>query len=898
MTAVPATAPTTNLDHALAYARRGWRVIPIPPGRKHPAVAAWQREGTTDEAKIRHWWIKAPYYGIGIVCGPTSGVWVLDVDNANGKQGDESLIDLLDAYGPLPATYEVITGSGGRHLYFAWPDDGSDIRNDQSGRLGTDLDVRGEGGQVLAPPTIHPNGQPYEHEASSPLELAQAPGWLLGLLRHEPVASAPRPAALDAGDRPGDRWGAATPWDEILLVDGWTKLRPGPGGEDRWCRPGKDAREGPSATVGYGGSDVLKVFSSSLGHMGLRAEHTYTKLGYLAATRFGGDHAAAAAHLARNGWGSDVRSLVGGTAPAPLPPVAAPVEAEAWGDPLPWPTMAPLPPFPLTSLPAWVANHAVAAAEARQVPVDLCATLAIGSLAAAATGRAVVALHEDWHEPMALYLVCAMRSGAGKSPAEKAMVDWLRRWERERIAKTAEANQRAVTATDKAKRTLERLTKNEASSVDEILAADAAYQAAQAEVIPTPRLIIDDTTPEAVASLLAHHGERLAVLSTEADLFDSLLRGTPAQRPNLNVYLKAWSGDELRRDRKGGSETGPESTILKNPLLTVSVTVQPSVLARLLTDAEMVGRGFAARFMVSAPTDLMGGRDQRRRFRSRSTGTSAAYEANAVALADRWSRWSNPAHLHLDDGAALAFEDFLVELEPSLAIGAELEDLAEWAAKLTASVARYAGLLHLCEDDPGAPVSAATMRRAIELGRYWLAHALGVARSGEDQTTRQARAVLESVAASGASIVSLRDIQNGCRQPGIGLDKVADYEPAVALLIDHGWLRPVDNGEWRNPTGMKRSRSPRFEILPSVVGSSPDAVLARVARSASMGERDSLSSPTPPPTPEGHALRATRATAEGAVDNPEPAEGPSRPRGLDQILGVDDADTDHEETHP
>ena len=80
---------------------------------------------------------------IGIATGHASRIWVLDVDIADGKRGDETLAALEATHGPLPDTHEVVTGSGGRHLYFAWPD-GIDIRNDQSGRLGPGLDIRGE----------------------------------------------------------------------------------------------------------------------------------------------------------------------------------------------------------------------------------------------------------------------------------------------------------------------------------------------------------------------------------------------------------------------------------------------------------------------------------------------------------------------------------------------------------------------------------------------------------------------------------------------------------------------------------------------------------------------------------------------------------------------------------
>lgn len=871
--------PATNLDHALAYARRGWRVVPVPAGRKVPTITAWQREGTTDEARIRHWWTQAPDHGIGIVCGAASGLWVLDVDVADGKAGDETLAELVDAYGALPDTYTVVTGSGGLHIYFAW--DGTPIRNSASGKLGLGLDVRGEGGFVVAPPSLHASGNRYEVEHSAPDHLATAPAWLVGMLTVDEERPERAPAPL-AGDRPGDLWAQQVTWDELLTADGWTKLRPGPEGEDRWVRPGKDAREGPSATVGYKGSDVLKVFTSS--HPHLRADETYTKLGYLAATRFSGDHSAAASWLRSQGHGAATSALdlVGGA------PEQAQQANEPWPDPRPLSTVTTLPDFPLETLPAWVVDHACAVAEARQVPVDMCAMLAIGALAAACTGRATVLVHEDWHEPVCLYLVVAMRSGAGKSPAEKAMTSWLRDWERDRMVQVTAANERAVIEHDLAKKKVAALGRNDNASVDDLLAAHEALKAAEAELIPTPRLIIDDATPEAVATMLAAYGERLAVMSSEADLFDGLLRGNPNQRPNVNVYLKAWSGDEMKRDRKGSSETGPESTMLANPLLSVSVSVQPSVLARLLTDGEMVGRGFAARFMVSAPTDLMGKRDQRRRFRSRTTATAGAYRDTATALASRWATWANPAHLRFDQAAQDAFEDFLVELEPSLAVGAEMDALAEWAAKLTASVARYAGLLHLAEhNDAQAPVERQTVERAIALGRYWIAHARAVATSGEDLVTRQAASILDWLADSRRSEVSFTDIHGGCRKRALELWNAADFVPAIELLVDLGWLRPVDNWRWQDRVGVKGQKAARFAILPSVAAGSRSAEVLDVLDIGLMGERDSLSSSPATATPGTRPMFNTSNTPIDA-DEPPPVgnsavdDGPS----LDEIAAM------------
>lgn len=92
-------------------------------------------------------------------------------------------------------------------------------------------------------------------------------------------------------DRPGDRWAESVSWRQVLEGDGWTYVRTADG-VDYWTRPGKDARDGISATVGYKGSNVLKMFSGS--HPHLRQDETYTKFGYLAAVKFGNDQGAAA----------------------------------------------------------------------------------------------------------------------------------------------------------------------------------------------------------------------------------------------------------------------------------------------------------------------------------------------------------------------------------------------------------------------------------------------------------------------------------------------------------------------------------------------------------------------------------------------------------------------------
>jgi hypothetical protein len=281
---------------ALDYAQQGLRVVPIMPGEKRPSLNQWQDLATTDVEQINLWFMgKYSGHGVGIATGEASGIWVLDVDNS------DSLHDLEAEYGNLPETLCAVTGSGGEHHVFSYPSDGRTIRNSASG-LRPGLDVRGEGGQIVAAPTIHPNGQPYSW-ADFAIEVTAAPEWLLDLVCEMVPAPEPLLKLVSASDRPGDLFAAATDWAEILERDGWQLHHVDGSGERHWTRPGKELRDGASATTGFTSNDHLKMFTSS--HPQLRTEETYSKIGYLAAVHHSGDFSAAAQALAADGYRAD-----------------------------------------------------------------------------------------------------------------------------------------------------------------------------------------------------------------------------------------------------------------------------------------------------------------------------------------------------------------------------------------------------------------------------------------------------------------------------------------------------------------------------------------------------------------------------------------------------------------
>jgi Bifunctional DNA primase/polymerase, N-terminal/Virulence-associated protein E len=177
---------SSTVNDALSYAARGIRVFPCKPD-KRPWTEHGFKDATTDESQIRSWWSRHSDALIGLPTGDVSGIMVLDIDVKNGARGAESLQALVDRHGQLPPTGVVQTQSGGWHYYFvAAPG----VRNSQ-GRIGPGIDMRAEGGYIIAPPS--PGYAFIAGTENCPM--ASAPEWLVILATDQPEPQ-PESAAI------------------------------------------------------------------------------------------------------------------------------------------------------------------------------------------------------------------------------------------------------------------------------------------------------------------------------------------------------------------------------------------------------------------------------------------------------------------------------------------------------------------------------------------------------------------------------------------------------------------------------------------------------------------------------------------------------------------------------
>jgi hypothetical protein len=205
-------ADTDPLAWAQAYLARQWTPLPIwslvehrgqlactcwvgercaSPG-KHPRVP-WRNLDHIGAEQAGDWWGRSPCSGIALRTGGPARLVVVDVDPAHG--GRDTTARLAERYGPWPATLTVATGGGGWHWYFQAADSG--LRNVAGGPLGAGVDLRADGGIVVAPPSRHASGRRYEL-ADPTATLAPLPAWLPELLGRPDPPSVSLPAVVRA----------------------------------------------------------------------------------------------------------------------------------------------------------------------------------------------------------------------------------------------------------------------------------------------------------------------------------------------------------------------------------------------------------------------------------------------------------------------------------------------------------------------------------------------------------------------------------------------------------------------------------------------------------------------------------------------------------------------------
>lgn len=481
-----------------------------------------------------------------------------------------------------------------------------------------------------------------------------------------------------------------------------------------------------------------------------------------------------------------------------------------------WPPLTPLegntanlPEFPVHTLPPWIADMVHTIADELQVAPDLPATLALAALATCTAGHIDIAIRETWTEPTNLYLVVALPPGAGKSPAFKAMIGPLEQHQTN-LRLNAETR---IANLEQQRRMLTTAMKKAEDKGDKTEARNILQELHDLNIPNRPRLIIDDATPEALVARLHEQNGRLALMSSEGGLFD-MITGRYNERTNLDPYLQAWSGDTINVDR-----IGRESITITKPLLTIGLTVQPTIIERLAARPELAGRGLTARFMYAIPHDTVGYRDMTRPD-TPTNPTRTRYHNQLIHIAETLHNQPTQT-LHLTPEAATIFNHWRQDIEHRRRPDGDLYTMREWTTKLESSVARTAAILTTATNPNNPqPIDTHTIHQALTIGRYWIEHARAIHGAWcATPTQSDALHIWQWLQTRGHTQISERDLWRGVRRR---FNEIRDMmTPALQYLTESGHIRRVtvtttgDNNDTTKPRkqAMILVRPPETDLI-------------------------------------------------------------------------------------
>jgi replicative DNA helicase len=593
-------------------------------------------------------------------------------------------------------------------------------------------------------------------------------------------------------------------------------------------------------------------------------------------------------------------------------------EFAPWTAPEPLP-MFEQPAFPVDFLPEPERTWVKALAIATQTPVALPAMMSDGAVAIVVAKRVEVEVRDGWREPLNAYNLTALDSGTRKTAVARAVESPLKADEKQRSATMAPTIAKARAKRDVVEKRLENLKKRQAAEAVNDIAIDGNIDAlinellSDALAVPVaPRYLVDDITPEKLADLLGQHGERMGVLSAEGGIFQVVAgRYTDGKADGLDLFLKAYSGDSLPIDR-----IGREAKQLDAPALSLVISPQPEVLRGLARYPGFRGRGFLARFDYAVPVSTVGHRTiaatpvpdtVRTQYEDLITALLALPDPTATpdpGPGDSGNSVNATGRivLTLSEEAAKRFIAFETWLEPRLdRDDGALGDIQDWASKVAGKVARWAGRLHVVQhiqaNGDGRPstlssfvIDAQTIEAAIAIAKTFLIpHAkTAFAMMSRDQTESRAHRVLHVVRSWEQPTITRRDVwRRLCRS----FTAVDDLDAPLALLVEHGYLRPVPSVA----TGPGRKPSPTFAINPLCRGET--TVDCGIPAPGDVNTSDEAQRTCEPPESVDRidTIRDAGRSVNSVNGNREPASSPSASRTARSVApdGTQPATAEH-----
>lgn len=532
-----------------------------------------------------------------------------------------------------------------------------------------------------------------------------------------------------------------------------------------------------------------------------------------------------------------------------------------------WEPLLPLevhqtPVCPLDCLPLEIEAFCRELSTETQTPPDLAAMASLAQLAICLQGRFAVNPLPSWRNEALCLMVCpAAKSGERKSAVLEAFRAPFDKFEREARDRWHEASRESRTDRDileqQEAHLLKRVSKatpgdlkNDPKILREELIECRRLLGELGDSYPR-RLLVDDSTPEALAMVMDQQGGPIGLFEAEGGMFRSAAGGYSSRAHLHPIYLKPYARESLVVDR-----VNRESNVIEKPALSCCIMTQVTHLVEVLAEKVFQGRGFNERILFGVPESRVGSREV---LPSPMKGATRDryYRLIESLLPPKSPSDGTPLEvttLEFSDEARRELVELMKWLEKELGDGGKFPAIVGWANRLPGFIVRIATNWSLAEDVNRLVVPADVVRRAIRFGRDYLLpmamKAFGLV--GLDPRVETAKALLRTIQGKGWTEFTKSDLLRAKRWPA------EKQDAGLELLCECGYLRAeqVDTG------GKKPTTT--YHVNPAIFNSDPLGTLGTLGISSDSGpdlRTNSLNS-----------LNSRTPETEKSVHQPDPVE--------------------------
>ncbi|MDE5834607.1 MAG: DUF3987 domain-containing protein [Ruminococcus sp.] len=428
-------------------------------------------------------------------------------------------------------------------------------------------------------------------------------------------------------------------------------------------------------------------------------------------------------------------------------------EPELWELPEDFDSKKKCEPFPLVNLPPLLRDYLQALLDYVQVAPEMAILPLLSVLALCVQGKAVIkSPGNSYTEPLNLYTITVASPGERKSGVFKEIMRPLEDFQ-------AKYNQAHATEISeyRLKHTFLENQKQKALRKDFNTAKNYNTQLLNLDKKTELVLTASDATPEALALKMHEQGEKMGVIDDEGTIFDVLSGIYSNGMANINIFLKSYDSSPYTILR-----CGKDDIMLKNPLLTIGLMVQPSHFSEAMANRQFTGRGFIHRFLFAFPETKAG------MLQLTTPDIPETLQKKYNDLINRllyMPASSSVPVIQCDKEATLILGDYFYHLQEEMREGGTFEHLREWASKHFGRALRIAGILHLCETTATDRLNALTAMNAVKIARWSESHALNALSDSIEEPieVQNAKYILKKLQKLDKDVLSKSDLLRLCR---------------------------------------------------------------------------------------------------------------------------------------